>query len=259
MTTVYDSSYYQRQIQGSLQSARVVAPILMDLFSPRSVVEVGCGHGTWLGAFHEQKVSDMLGIDGDYIDVNEMVIPLDCFKSFDLTAPLDLGRTFDLALSLEVAEHIPPTSAEVFVASICKLAPVVLFSAAIPSQSGTGHINLQWPHYWHELFARHGYHAFDPIRHKIWHDSRVEWWYRQNIYVYVHGAALQQGKFSRIMPFALEADPFTLIKTSLVNDNMNSAAVRAIDDLGLRATLKRSFALIRNMLRARIKRFLSAR
>src|SRR5579862_3100091 len=65
-----------------------------------------------------------------------------------LDRPFNLGRSFDLAMSFEVAEHLPPDAAKGFVDSLTRLAPLVLFSAAIPFQGGVGHINEQWPEYW---------------------------------------------------------------------------------------------------------------
>jgi len=35
----------------------------------------------------------------------------------------------------------------------------VLFSAAIPNQGGTGHINEQWQEYWAEKFYANGFGA----------------------------------------------------------------------------------------------------
>jgi hypothetical protein len=63
-------------------------------------------------------------------------------------------RTFDLAICLEVAEHLPPEAAEGFIDSLTRLAPVVLFSAAITFQVGNQHLNGQWPDYWATLFRR---------------------------------------------------------------------------------------------------------
>src|SRR5262249_12923454 len=71
------------------------------------------------------------------------------------------------------------------VALLTGLGPVVAFSAAIPGQGGTGHLNEQWPGYWSARFARSGYRAFDVIRPQIWMDDRIAWWFRQNIVLYV--------------------------------------------------------------------------
>ena len=55
---------------------------------------------------------------------------------------------FDLVVSLEVAEHLPKECADIFVDSLVRLGPIILFSAAIPQAGGTCHINEQWPEYW---------------------------------------------------------------------------------------------------------------
>ena len=67
---------------------------------------------------------------------------------FDLNQPFTLDRTSDLVVCLEVAEHVPPLSAGDFIASLTRLASIILFSAAIPYQGGDGHLNEQWPEYW---------------------------------------------------------------------------------------------------------------
>ena len=121
---------------------------------------------------------------------------INCFQ--DITQEFEMRdalkrqqRTFDLAMSLEVAEHLPPKSAEGFIAGLTKLAPVVLFSAAIPFQGGTNHVNEQWPQYWADLFARHGFDAIDCIRSEVWDNEEVEWWYAQNTILYANEAGLK--------------------------------------------------------------------
>ena len=186
----YDVEFFRAFQQGSVASARVIVPIVLDLFSPRSVVDVGCGIGTWLSAFEEHGVSDVVGVDGDYVNRDDMLIEQGRFIAHDLQQPLRLDRSFDLAVSLEVAEHLAPKAAATFVESLVRLAPAILFSAAIPQQSGAGHRNEQWPDYWAALFARHGYQPVDCIRHRVWSHPDVEVWYAQNALLYVEGSML---------------------------------------------------------------------
>jgi hypothetical protein len=61
---------------------------------------------------------------------------------------------------------------------------VVLFSAAIPFQGGTNHLNEQWPDYWANYFKNNGYEAIDCVRKKVWQDDQVDWWYAQNILMF---------------------------------------------------------------------------
>jgi SAM-dependent methyltransferase len=180
----YGKAFYDHQQAGSLSSARIVIPELLSLIKVRSAVDVGCGVGTWLKVLEEQGISDVLGIDGDYVDRRQLQLPDSRFCAKDIREPFHLDRRFDLALSLEVAEHLPMRCAETFVDSLVRLAPVILFSAAIPFQGGTNHLNEQWPEYWAAMFKGHGYTAVDCIRRRVWSDPSVEWWYAQNMVIY---------------------------------------------------------------------------
>ena len=176
----YTDAFYRDHLEVSRRSARAIVPLVLPLARPRSVVDVGCGLGTWLAVFQEHGVSDVEGIDGAWVDRSKLIIPEDRFLAVDVRRPIQLERRFDLAVSMEVAEHLPGECAPVFVRSLTRLAPVVLFSAAIPFQGGVGHINEQWPEYWAEHFARNGYAVIDCIRKAIWQNPDVEWYYAQN-------------------------------------------------------------------------------
>src|SRR6266508_5182591 len=128
MNDLYTTEFFRSRETGSGASARHIVPLLVDLLAPASVVDVGCGTGTWLAVFQRHGVDDIVGIDGDYVPTDELHISPARFRAHDLTQPLCLGRSFDLVVSLEVAEHLPPESATGFVDSLCGLGPVVLFS-----------------------------------------------------------------------------------------------------------------------------------
>ncbi|MEG3960067.1 glycosyltransferase [Microcoleus sp. herbarium2] len=184
----YTRDFYQLIGEGTRSSAREIIPLLLDLLQPilpKSVVDVGCGTGSWLAAFQKLGIADCLGIDGDYVDRTLLQIPLNQFQSADLKQPLQINRKFDLAISLEVAEHLPATCAENFVNSLTQLAPMILFSAAIPFQGGVEHVNEQWPQYWVYYFQKNGYAVIDCLRKKIWNNDKVEPWYAQNILIFV--------------------------------------------------------------------------
>ena len=188
--TAYDSGFFDMHRQGARRSAEVIVPLLLELMPCTSVADVGCGTGTWLAVFAEHGVSTLLGIDGDHVDRTRLEIRADEFRALDLEHPFRLERRFDLAMSLEVAEHLSPSAAADFVGSLTALAPVVLFSAAIPFQSGRHHVNEQWPDYWASLFDARRFAAIDCLRLKLWADERVEWWYAQNMVVYADREAL---------------------------------------------------------------------
>lgn len=187
----YTEAYYRWLREGARRSAEEVVPLALDLIRPASVVDVGCGRGTWLAVFRELGIEDVLGIDGDHVDPANLEIPADRFLAADLTRPLRLDREFDLVLSLEVAEHLLEEFASVFVGSLAGLGPVVLFSAAIPFQGGEGHVNEQWPEYWVRHFGDHGYTVVDCLRRRVWGNERVEWWYAQNMLVFARPDRLE--------------------------------------------------------------------
>ena len=157
-----------------------------------SVVDLGCGTGSWLATVREHGVTDASASMVTTSIARALEIPPEQFFAADLTEPLPLDRTFDLAISVEVAEHLPEDAAEVFVGSLARLAPVVAFSAAIPAQGGTGHINLQWQAYWAERFARCGYVPVDYIRPRVWSEPGVRYFYAQNLIVYVRESELSR-------------------------------------------------------------------
>lgn len=182
--TPYDAGFYLDQQDGSLRSARVVIPMLLEAFRVRSAVDIGCGVGTWLSVLRDGGVDDVIGIDGDYVDRAMLKIPGQRFVAADLRQKLPVDRGFDLALCLEVAEHLPPALGEALVGHLTSLAPVVAFSAAIPGQGGTDHINEQWQDHWRVRFAKRGFRPYDVIRPRIWRNGQVEFWYRQNLVCY---------------------------------------------------------------------------
>jgi SAM-dependent methyltransferase len=180
----YDPLFFEDHAAGSRNSAAVVVPLINKLVQPKSVLDVGCGVGTWLSQWADQGVTDLLGLDGDYVDRAALQIPASNFRSVDLQSSFSLGRQFDLVESLEVAEHLDESCADSFVRSLANHADTVLFSAAIPGQGGRHHVNEQWPSYWVPIFSRYGLEVFDIIRPVIWTDRRIEYWYRQNILVF---------------------------------------------------------------------------
>src|SRR4051812_47717295 len=53
---------------GSGRSAEAFVPLLIDLLHPKSVVDFGCGAGSWLAAFEDRGIHDVLGVDGPHLD-----------------------------------------------------------------------------------------------------------------------------------------------------------------------------------------------
>jgi SAM-dependent methyltransferase len=192
---IYDDLHHDqlgRERESNRASARKILGILLQFARPGSVLDVGCGLGTWLATARELGVHDVRGVDGDWVDDAMLDVEPAVVCRCDLEQGVSLDRRFDLVISLEVAEHLDARAADSFVASLVRHGDMVLFSAAIPSQGGHHHVNEQFPEYWAERFARHGYRPLDIIRPRIWSDRSVLGWLRQNILVYVNERALER-------------------------------------------------------------------
>jgi SAM-dependent methyltransferase len=192
MPADYDAAFYEDIDELSRASAAAIVPWIVAALAPTSVLDVGCGRGAWLAAFKNAGVTDVLGLDGDYVDRQALHIEPEEFRAVDLLAPPALGRTFDLVVSLEVAEHLPDSSAGEFIGFLTGLAPCVVFSGAIPGQGGVHHVNEQWPAYWSERFDAHGYRAVDAVRSRFWNDDRVAFYFAQNVVVYARDDVASQ-------------------------------------------------------------------
>ncbi len=130
----YNQSFYENSIPATMASAEEIIPLVIKYFAPKSVVDVGCGVGSFLKVAVRMGVQDVLGIDGPWATEYIKGLP---FLLHGLTAPLSLGRKFDVTICLEVGEHIPHNYSQVLVRSLSNLAPCIVFSAAIPFQGGT--------------------------------------------------------------------------------------------------------------------------
>lgn len=187
----YNNTFYTAMTTAAQYAAGVVVPVVVLAIRPKSVVDVGCGAGSWAKTFLDAGVSDITGVDGEWVDEKQLVISPDRFVRMDLTRPFVLPRRFDLCLCLETAEHLPEERAIGFVDNLIALSDIVVFSAAVPFQGGTHHVNEQWQSYWVRLFASRGYVGVDYLRRRIWNLDRYNtWYYAQNMLVFVRAEAL---------------------------------------------------------------------
>jgi len=186
MKKIYGHSFYKERHQKTVYSASTVLSIVLDVMPPvHSAIDFGCGVGTWLSVLKEKGIKEIKGLDGPWVEQDLLEISRQDFREVNFEKPIALDKKYDLAITLEVAEHISHNSAISFVESLVTASDFVLFSAAIPFQGGTGHINEQWPDYWMEIFSKKGYVALDFVRGKIWNKKQIPTWYRQNILFFV--------------------------------------------------------------------------
>ena len=178
--SAYSRAFYRSIAAKSLRAAQAIAPLLGPLRID-SVVDFGCGSGTWLRAFRENGAAIVHGIDQFDSAGVELLIDADEYQRADLTQELHLPRRYDLAVSLEVGEHVAPQASRTLVANLARASDQVLFSAATPGQGGVDHVNERPLADWVAMFAEHGYAASDFVRAAIAGQRlEVEPWYRFN-------------------------------------------------------------------------------
>ncbi len=152
----YHQNYYEEIDAYAMRSFSAISASIVEKFSPKSVIDVGCGTGALLYYLKQQGV-DGFGLEYSEAGLRKCLERGVSVRKYDIINDdlSDLG-IYDIAVSMEVGEHLPRRVARRYVELLCKLAPVVVFSAARPGQLGVDHINLQPRKYWIELFKQYG-------------------------------------------------------------------------------------------------------
>jgi SAM-dependent methyltransferase len=187
------SKYIHITATHNQQSPAKLLPTVLNLVKPQSVIDVGCGIGTFLAVLQKMGLQDVMGVEGAWLNPQMLEVDKQLVQIADLEKPLYINRKFDMAICLEVAEHLQESSAATIVQSLVGLSDIILFSAALPGQGGQNHINEQWPSYWQEKFKVHGYDFYDCFRSELWNDRDIQPWYKQNMFLVVkEGIAINQ-------------------------------------------------------------------
>lgn len=154
---ITDNSIFIREDEMSMCSIfpKEILDLTIELFHPRSVLDVGCGTGISLDYFRARGIS-VCGLEGSALAISKARnAPL--IQQHDLDEPIDLGERFDLVWCFEVAEHLHPRSAPALLKTLTNHSDRILLSAARPGQGGLGHLNEQAPEYWIELMRERGF------------------------------------------------------------------------------------------------------
>jgi len=129
---------------------------IFEKFSPVSVLDIGCGMGTYIRRFKEWGVEDVLGIERDDMGP-EFLVP-GGLRLHNLESVVSLDRTFDLVICTEVIEHLALEYEDRVLDTIVRHASrLIVFSAAQPHQPGIGHVNLKPVSYWAERLRTRGW------------------------------------------------------------------------------------------------------
>lgn len=187
----YSEKFYDGMSNGSIRSAEVILSLLYEIYKPNSVLDIGCGTGSWLAVAESLGSNILKGLDGEWVTKDKLLSQNIDFTAINIEDEIEINEKYDLCISLEVAEHLSHDRAGTFINTLCEASNVVLFSSAVKYQGGTNHINEQWQSYWIEIFKANGFECYDIFRNIIWENDEVEWWYRQNIFLFINEDGLQ--------------------------------------------------------------------
>jgi len=186
---IYNDNFFNNTIKFEAKSAWSFVDIILEYFSPKSIVDIGCGAGIYLSEFEKRGIKDLLGIDGSPHAKNSFLLTKDRLEIFDLAKHYEFKRSYDLCLCLEVAEHLEESNADILVNTIINASDIIIFTAAVPGQGprSIGHINEQ-PHvYWIDKFRQKNYlfqeNLSKEIREKM-KEKKVVWWIVNNLMIF---------------------------------------------------------------------------
>ncbi len=161
--------------------AKRLAKWIKDELNPKTVLDLGCGPGTYVECLNAIGVS-CLGYDVDK--------RVEGKKDLKCQSLLSVADTADVVLCMEVAEHIESSVNNQIVESVAKaLNPggYLIWTAAQPGQGGVGHINCQTKSYWDSQLKQTGLERDKNIESKLIDYVKAGYhmgWFSQNLMLY---------------------------------------------------------------------------
>jgi hypothetical protein len=191
LDTAYNEKFFRRRKSLAWRGA-IMCDVIMRVFSPASVVDVGCGNGDLIGRLDElPEVTLACAIEGtenSRASIRENYFGPLCIQ--DVRCPLQLTEfRYELCLCLEVAEHIEGRYAHILTENLCKLSNTILFSAAGLGQGGLHHVNCRPFEYWFYKFATFDY-ARDLDLTEKFKEALAPWAHRKGIKAYAQNAVV---------------------------------------------------------------------
>jgi hypothetical protein len=152
---MYSTAFHKAIESDELPQAVRVADYIQKYIKPSVFYDFGCSTGLYLREVKKRLPTiESRGFEFSKDAVAVALCP-DVIET-DLTLPLSLEKQPNtLGLCLEVLEHIEDTHWKEVLTNLTKTCNTLIFSAALPGQGGTGHINcrprIDWIRRFHEL------------------------------------------------------------------------------------------------------------
>ncbi len=130
--------------------AERLAKWISSALPPGSVLDIGCGPGTYVDALRT------FGISARGVDIDDRVKGKEHLM-YQSLFDLDDTDKADTVICLEVAEHIDESFADLVAYQVARCAKkTLIWTAAQPGQGGIGHINCQPREYWDKRLTEQG-------------------------------------------------------------------------------------------------------
>jgi 2-polyprenyl-3-methyl-5-hydroxy-6-metoxy-1,4-benzoquinol methylase len=247
--TKYSQNFYTSVTKRASESSKITAEILSTVIDPRSIIDIGSGEGIWLdtlgNAFpsasnltaidlqpHESKYFQELADKGSNFTFIE--------RNFEIDHKLP-NTTYDLGICLEVLEHLQCDTAELLAEEFGRKFSVLVFSAAVKGQGGTGHINERSLDSWLELLRKQKFVALDVLRPELKKNRYVPQYYKQNMILFWHPDNCKKNNVTFNLEALLKRYPLQVsdtrglltkyrhVFTSLIPDRIVSRIVSVLD------------------------------
>jgi len=149
---------FHKSIENEEQpQAAKLAEFIQKTYNPSVFLDFGASSGLYVREIkHRMPTIESVGYEFSE-DAVKNALCSDIILA-DLTNPLDrVKKDNTVGICLEVLEHISEDDWRPVLQNISDLCDVILFSAAVPGQGGTGHINCRWKIDWIRRFNKLGW------------------------------------------------------------------------------------------------------
>jgi len=149
---LYNDEFFEWHLKYAREYSMVTMDWLLEFIPFQSVVDFGCGIGSYLESAFAKNIIKIKGYDigGEYAKkytpehIQPFIEYLDCTKAI-------VTEKYDCVISFETAEHIEPSGTNQFCDNLVNALHkdgYLFFTGAPEGQDGCGHINCQSKAFW---------------------------------------------------------------------------------------------------------------
>ena len=158
--SLYNDRFFRKRTKGkTIRWEIMFGECLRETFQIESIVDFGCGLGTFLDGCLKSGAKKVMGFEYGYELAKKYISPtVASFIQYgNVMEKIDCGK-FDCAMSIEVAEHILPDKSDMFIQNLVDAGDkYIILTAAHPGQGGLWHINERPKQFWGDSIEKCGF------------------------------------------------------------------------------------------------------